>query len=424
MIGAETRDRRVQQDSAERATLKRRPKLAVVSPFLDKRHGTERPVTEWLNRAPDAFEIHVYSQYVEDLDLSRITWHRIPTVPGPHLINYLWWFIANHLWRAWDRRLHGLRFDLVYSPGINCLDADLISVHIMFAELLRRNLSAMRFRKHSVLEWPRLMHRRLYYALIVKLERRAYPNPKIGLIVISQRVSDGLQDFYGRKSPSPVVYFGLDHEIFNPKRCFELREAVRRQLQVIAGQFALLLIGNDWLNKGLMLLLEAMDRLRDLPLQLLVIGQDDPSPYGSVIRAKSLADRVHFLPPRKDVEFYYAASDVYVGPSKEDALPLPPAEAMACGLPVIVTTKCGVSEIIVDGENGLIMEDPYDAEDLATKIRQLYEDAPLRQRIGEKAAETARQYTWDRSAREFGELLLQTLKKKNPVRAAEFQQEI
>jgi glycosyltransferase involved in cell wall biosynthesis len=405
------------------ATTKRLPRLAVISPFIDKRHGTERRVAESLNRTAELFEIHVYSQHVEDLDLSRIIWHRIPAIPGPHLLNYLWWFMANHLWRAWDKWFRNLRHDLVYSPGINCLDADAISVHIMFAELLRRNLPAMRFRDHSMLAWPRLLHRHLYYRLIVKLERRIYPNPKIDLNVISQRVSDGLQELYGREGSSPIVHCGLDGEVFNPKRRLELREAARREFHLDAGQFTLLLIGNDWRNKGLLVLLEAMDRLRELPLQLLVVGQDDPSPYGSIIRAKSLAGRIHFLPLRKDVEFYYAASDIYVGPSKEDALPLPPAEAMACGLPVIVTTKCGVSEIIVDGESGLIMQDPYDADDLATKIRQLYEDAPLRQRLSEKAAETARQYTWERSAREFGELLLQTLEKKNPAAAAAFQQE-
>ncbi len=402
---------------------KRRPQLAVVSPFVDKRHGTERPVAEWLNRAAEVFEIHVYSQKVEDLDLCRITLHRIPKVPGPHLFNYLWWFIANHLWRAWGKRFRGVRPDLVYTPGINCLDADVISVHIMFAELLRRNLTAMRFRNHSVGEWPRLMHRLLYYRLIIKLERRIYPNPNVDLIVIARRVSDGLQEIYGRERPSPVLYFGLDHEIFNPQRRLELRATAREQFKLGANQFALLLVGNDWLNKGLPVLLEALDRLRELPLQLLVVGRDDPAPYQSVIRTRSLDGRIHFLPPRKDVEVYYAASDVYTGPSNEDALPLPPAEAMACGLPVVVTAKCGVSEIIVDGQNGFVMQDPANADDLAVRIRRLYEDSGLRQRLGEKAAETARQFTWDRSGREFRELLLQTLRKKNPEAAALCQQD-
>src|SRR6266478_2277053 len=120
-----------------------RPRLAVVSPFLDKRHGTERIVLEWLSQLAGAFELHVYSQHVEDLDLPKITWHRIPKLPGPHLFNFIWWVAANHLWRAWDRRFRGLRHDLTYSPGINCLDADAISVHIVFAEYVRRIRSGL-----------------------------------------------------------------------------------------------------------------------------------------------------------------------------------------------------------------------------------------------------------------------------------------
>lgn len=391
----------------------RKPRIAVVSPFLDKQHGTERPVVEWLTRAADLFEIHIYSQQLQDMDLSRVVWHRIPKLRGPHLLNYLWWFFSNHLWRLWDKRFRGIKPDLIYSPGVNCFDADLISVHIMFFELMRRNLPFMRLNSHSIREWPRLVHRHLYYRLILNLERRVYRNPEVSVFVISQRLSNGLQQFYRRESPSHVVYFGLDRETFNPQRRLELREEVRRDLGLKADQFVLLLIGNDWLNKGLLLLMEVIGRLRELPLRLLVVGSDDPAPYRKIILENSLADRVHFVPPRKDVEYYYAAADVYTGPSKEDALPLPPAEAMACGLPVIVTAQCGVSEIMRDEEDGLIMRDPVDADDLASKVRRLYEDRSLRGRLSEKAAETAQRYDWDRSGREFADLLLKAWRKKN-----------
>ena len=65
---------------------KKKPRLAVVSPFLGKSYGTERTVIEWLNHLPDAFEIHIYSQNVEDLDPDRFIWHRIPKLPGPHFL--------------------------------------------------------------------------------------------------------------------------------------------------------------------------------------------------------------------------------------------------------------------------------------------------------------------------------------------------
>ena len=97
-----------------------RRRIAVVSPFLDRRHGTERRVAEFISRLADQYEFHIYSTRVEDIDLERVIWHRVPQLPGPHLFAYLWWFLANHVWRWRDRR-RGIVPDLVYSPGINCL---------------------------------------------------------------------------------------------------------------------------------------------------------------------------------------------------------------------------------------------------------------------------------------------------------------
>ena len=53
-------------------------------------------VIEWLTRLVDEFEVHIYSQRVEDVDLSKVTWHRIQKLRGPHMVSYLWWLAANH----------------------------------------------------------------------------------------------------------------------------------------------------------------------------------------------------------------------------------------------------------------------------------------------------------------------------------------
>lgn len=396
----------------------RRPRLAVVSPFIDRHHGTERYVAEWVSRLTDQFEIHVYSQNVEGLDSSRISWHKISKLPGPHILNYLWWFTCNQLRRRWDARFAGLRYDLTFSPGINCLDADLISVHIVFAGLMRRNSSNPEMGKPSGSGSARLLHRRVYYRLIAFLEKRIYTNPETSLILITPRTAAPLEKFYGRTGPFPALYFGLDHDVFNPQRRLELRDSARQQLHLAPEHFALLLIGNGWQNKGLPVILEAMGLLCELPLHLLVVGSDDPSPYQSALQRNSLTGRVHFLPVRNDVEFYYSAADIYVGPSRQDVLPLPPAEAMACGVPVIVSAACGISEIISDRDNGIVVQDPSDAAALAAKIQQLYESATLRARLSERAISTVQQYTWERNAREFATLLMDALEKKHRAHAA------
>jgi glycosyltransferase involved in cell wall biosynthesis len=389
-----------------------RPRLAVISPFLDKQHGTERRVVEWIAHLADEFEIHVYSQRVEDVDRSRITWHRIPKLPGPHLFNFLWWIAANHLWRAWDRRVRGLRHDVVFSPGCNCLDADAVSVHIVFAEYARKLEGELRLARHSVRSWPRLLHRKLYYKLVVFLERRTYTRPGISLILIAQRTAAELERFYGRRPACAVVYLGLDHHVFNPERRATLRDEARRTLGLSPGRFAVLLVGNDWRNKGVPVLLEALVQLGELPVDLLVVSKEDQTLLLGAIRDKSLDSRVHLLPPRKDVEFYYAAADAYAGPSLEDTFALPPAEAMACGLPVIVSAANGTCEIMTQGVDGLILEDPKDAGALAAMIRRLCEDREFREALGQKAAETARAYTWERNGREMAAILKEVLRRK------------
>ena len=375
-----------------------KPRLAVVSPFLDKRHGTERCVVEQVERLARDYEVHVYSNRVEDIDPAAIVWHKVPALPGPHLFAYGWWFLANQLWRWWDQRVRGLRCDLVYSPGINCLDADVISVHIVFTEFYERVRDDIQLRKNAVKTWPRLMHRRLYYSLIRTLERLCYTREDIALVVVSKKVGHDLQRFCGQKRQLYVVYHGWDPSRFGQAKSAGLRPQARRLMGLDERIFAVLLIGNDWKKKGLPCLLEAVARLDAPDICILAVGTDIIAPYASAIRRYGLWNRVRFLPVRPDVEFYYAAADAYVGPSLEDAFAMPPLEAMACDLPVIVSSQAGVSEVITHGVDGLILEDPRDADTLASMIGDLHRDAALRGLLGKNAAQTAQQYTWDRNA--------------------------
>ncbi len=174
----------------------------------------------------------------------------------------------------------------------------------------------------------------------------------------------------------------------------------------------LLLVGNDWKKKGLPTVLEALAGLGELPLCLLVVGEDDERPYRALLGQYALDERVRFLPPRADIAFYYAAADAYVGPSLEDAFAQPPAEAMACGLPAIVSSAMGAAEIVTDGQDGFVLDNPRDATGLRERIRRLYEDPALRARIGENAARTAETYTWERNATQMYAVFEQALERK------------
>ena len=393
-----------------------KPVLAVVSPFIDKRHGTERRIAEWTSRLSGEFDVHVYSQRVEDLDLTRLTWHRIPKIPGPHLVNFLWWLAANHLWRWRDRRFRGIIHDLVFTAGTNCLDADAISIHIVFAEFVRQVRSEMNLRRNSILSWPRLIHRGLYYRLITLLERHLYTQPRAQLILIARKTAEDLDRFYGPHDVLPVLYMGIDHTTFNPQLRMARRDEARGELGIRDEQFVLLLVGNDWRKKGLCTLLDALPVLADRQVLLLVVGDDEKFSYLRQIQRYDLVDRVRFLPSRPDVAFYYAAADAYVGPSLEDTFAQPPAEAMACGLAVITSVTNGTAEIITDDVDGLIVQDPNDPKELATQIRRVCEDPYFCRRLGENAARTSLRYTWDQNGEQMKEIFTNMLRHKK-VRA-------
>lgn len=386
-------------------------RLTVVSPFIDRRHGTERAVAELIERlAGDHHcEIHLYSQRTEDLALSspeeprsenkgRIVWHRVPSLPGPLLVQFLSWFLFNLLVRLWDRFVRGLRVDLVLSPGINCLDADVIIVHIVFHRLAE-------LRKESLADGLRGIHRRLYYQMLCGFERRIYRNPDVRLAGVSRHTAAQLSHYFGRNDVA-VIPHGVDTNTFSPETRNRRRANSRQLWQFVEGERVLLLIGNDWRNKGLPTLLEAAALCHDLPLRLLVVGQEDPSPFADMASRLGVSSRVAFAPHSREVLDFFSAADLYVAPSLEDSFNLPVLEAMASGLPVIVSACAGISDWIRDGVDGILLRNPRDATELASALRTLLRDPVAMRRIGETAVLTAASFTWDRHAAGIHELLV------------------
>ena len=389
-----------------------KPVIAVVSPFLDKRHGTERCVAEQVDRLARDYEVHVYSNRVEDINLSRIVWHRVPGLPGPLLISYCWWFIANQVCRWSDRRFRKLVFNLVFSPGINCLDADIVAVHIVFAEYFRLARRELALRHNSVRMWPWMIHRKLLYRMFIALERRIYTRNAVALAVISHKMEGDLARCFNRTTGLSLIYHAVDVQHLNPARRRGLRLEARRNLGLPEDAFAILLVGNDWRKKGVPCLVQAVGSLQNPNLWILVRGQDGSSSCRDLFRKAGLESRVRILPPVPEVEVHYATADLYVGPSLEDSYAFPPLEAMACGVPAIVSSQMGVSEIITDGVDGFILEDPRDSAKLADLIALLYRDRGLRERIGDAAAQTAQQYTWDENARQLDQMFRDALRRK------------
>jgi len=392
-------------------------RLAVVSPFLDRAHGTERVVAEQAERLARDFacEIHLYAHQVRDVNVSslaecreapsgRILWHRVPALPGPHLLRFCWWYFANRICRWRDRRFRGVACDLVFSPGINAADADAVAVHVVFHDVVRRLKAASGRTALSPRDWPRRLHRRLYYGLLMRLEKRIYKDPRVRLSAVSALVAAQLAAYFQR-SDVAVIHSGVDTKRFSPQARGRIRPAARAEFGLGGADFGVLFIGNDWNLKGLPALLRALGSCSGASTKLLVVGEDQSAAIEPLVQELGLAGRVTFLAPSADVLPFYAAADVYAGPSLGEAFGLPVLEAMACGIPVIASGRSGVSEVLRDGVDGFVLPDPEDHAALAARLAQLSGDAGLCRRIGEAAAQTASKYTWERNAEEMWKFL-------------------
>jgi UDP-glucose:(heptosyl)LPS alpha-1,3-glucosyltransferase len=401
-------------------------RLTVVSPFLDRQHGTELCLIEQLERLAHlpGWSIDLYAQRVEQLTHVRldspgaldahgeIVWHKIPDIPGPHLLKFLWWFAANQWRRRRERRSGRPAPDIVYSPGINCFDADVIAVHIVFHEFYARVRSGLALYSVPPWSWPRVIHRRLYYRLIMFLEQRIYSDKRIRLVAVSARIAAILKARFGRLDVT-VIPNAVDLDRFSPEVRRARRAASRQTFHFQEYEFVALLIGNDWKNKGLEALLRAAAQLRELPLRLLVAGQDDPELFRALVGELALQDRVLFAKPSPDVLQFYAAADLYAAPSLEDSFGLPIVEAMACGLPVIASVHAGASELVRDGENGLLLRRPTEASELAGLIRTLLDDAALGASLGAAAAQYVEANCgWDQNAERTRLLLEEALARR------------
>ena len=138
-----------------------------------------------------------------------------------------------------------------------------------------------------------------------------------------------------------------------------------------------------------------MPRMSTRPASVITVpvrGREDALEPLERLRAElDLGDRLQLLGFRDDVGAVLGAADAVAVPStRPDPLPNSALEAAAAGMPVVGAAHGGIAEIVRDGETGLLVE-PGDVGELAAALRSLADDRELRERLGARAADDARE---------------------------------
>jgi glycosyltransferase involved in cell wall biosynthesis len=119
----------------------------------------------------------------------------------------------------------------------------------------------------------------------------------------------------------------------------------------------------------------------------------------ALVEELDLDDRAHFVGrvSSEDLLYLYNAAEMLAHPAFYEGFGLPPLEAMACGLPAVVSNVASLPEVV--GDAGLLI-DPHDVDELTVGMWRILNDSDLRQEMREKGLRQAQRFSWKRAARE------------------------
>lgn len=213
-----------------------------------------------------------------------------------------------------------------------------------------------------------------------------------------------------------VIPFGLDTKVFKP-----IKARIARELLNLPQDKQLILFGaidaTGDTRKGFHLLQAALKSLSQAGwgdrIELVVFGSSKPD------KPVDLGFPIHYLGKLQDdlsLRIAYAAADVMIAPSIEEAFGQTASESLACGTPVVVFTNTGLKDIVDHQQNGYVAN-YCDTEDLAKGIAWVLEDSERHQNLRYAAREKAeREYAMEIQAHRYLSLFHEILNQPQPVK--------
>jgi glycosyltransferase involved in cell wall biosynthesis len=308
----------------------------------------------------------------------KIGHERLPTELLRNLV-YAW---SSARWL----RAHRHELDIVQANGfVTWEPCDVVAAHFVHAAWGRS-----RWYPFKTLR-PYSLYQRLYTILNTRWEKSAFTRAK-RVIAVARPLVRELVDIGVPVQNIDVVWNGVDTKQFHPG------EANREYFGLPSGVPLALFVGDIRTpRKNLDTVLRAM---REVPnLFLAVAGAVDRSPYPAMALELGVYKRVRFLDQVTAMDLLMRSVDMFVFPSRYEAHPLVLLEAMASGLPSIVSGTFGADEFL--GEGGLILGNPDDDQALAACMRALADDPVTRASMGAAGRRRALEMQWSTMADQY-----------------------
>jgi len=165
----------------------------------------------------------------------------------------------------------------------------------------------------------------------------------------------------------------------------------------------ILFVGSFYLFKNIPNIIKAFAKLKndvDIPHKLLLVGQGGSGSkevYSTINKLKLEKEVVFTGPITEDIPLFYAGAELFVFPTIYDSFGMPVLEAMACGIPTIVSTKGALQEVA--GEAAL-KYDPDDVNGISEGMKQFIFDSELRESMISRGYQRVKKFSWEKCAQE------------------------
>lgn len=203
---------------------------------------------------------------------------------------------------------------------------------------------------------------------ILDLERRTFTAPELKVAIANSHLVAGeLKTYFGLSDERvAVIYNGVEKEPYilasHPGRIKDKKA----ELGLDEKEKLILFLGSGFERKGLSFAIRALAKVPGT--RLLVAGRDRIARYKALAAGQGVSDRVMFLGGRSDAPELLALADVMCLPTLYDPCANSCLEALACGTPVVTTTKNGASELVEPGKSGFVIKDPANIDELGAAM--------------------------------------------------------
>jgi len=358
-------------------------RILLVSRGFNKHGGISRYVAELAEKFVREHEIHLLTTKY-DYKVENLIVHKKPMIEKP-----LWLQISSNAYynTKYTKKLkEKFNIDIVHSNGSESLFCDVLTMHSCHKAWVKYYRSWDLFRNVAGFISP-------VNKVVLSVERKVIEKGSKKIIAVSEGVKmEILENYNVPEDKIVVIPNGVDLDEFKPDKV--KRRKIREMHGIADDEIVLMFSGYEFRRKGLEYIIKALPQVKE-EVKLLVVGKDNPEPYKKLASKLGVSNKIIFAGFVPDIREYYAASDVFVFPTLYEPFGLVITEALASGLPVIVSEFAGATDIMNDGREGLLLKNPTNPKEIAEKVNILVEDENLRKQMSRNARKTAEKYSWD-----------------------------